>query len=151
MTRTPFLNRCSLAATTALAAVLAFGTVDAVAAGNYGSQGAQQQQSQQLQNGSQSTPKQQHVREAQQELMERGYDVGSVDGQLGPKTSSALREFQQAEGIQPSGQLDRPTLEKLEIAEMDGRSGSTIRGSGSNSGSPDVIPEHGLSERDDAS
>ena len=47
------------------------------------------------------------VRSAQQALKQKGYDVGSVDGQLGPSTESALRQFQQKEGLPQSGNLDQ--------------------------------------------
>lgn len=33
-----------------------------------------------------------------------------ADGQMGPKTHAALKEFQQAKGLEATGQLDKPTL-----------------------------------------
>jgi peptidoglycan hydrolase-like protein with peptidoglycan-binding domain len=108
-------NRSTIAATTALAAVLAVGGLTPALAGDSGMQHRQGAQSQQLQNGAQN-PNQQHVRAVQQKLIQEGYDVGSADGQWGPKTSSALRKFQQDEGIQASGQIDQQTLQKLGVA-----------------------------------
>ena len=129
MKRTSFSNRSSIAAATALAAVLAAGTMgDALAAG-YNQQGAQQSHSQQQSaNQSQSSQNQQHVREVQQKLNQEGHDVGSIDGQFGPKTQAALRSFQQEEGLQPSGQIDQQTLEKLGIASSESGSMGTSAG-----------------------
>ena len=36
-----------------------------------------------------------------------------VDGKMGPKTQAALKEFQHAKGLQPTGELDQPTREAL--------------------------------------
>ena len=55
------------------------------------------------------------VREAQQALQQKGYDVGPIDGVMGPKTSAALREFQQAQGLKASGRLDQRTLAALDV------------------------------------
>jgi len=57
------------------------------------------------------------VRSAQQALKQKGYDVGTVDGQLGPNTESALRQFQQSQGITQSGNLDQQTLSALGVDE----------------------------------
>lgn len=56
------------------------------------------------------------IREAQEALTRAGFDVGPVDGMLGPRTQAALREFQTQRGLSPSGQLDAPTLRMLELA-----------------------------------
>jgi peptidoglycan hydrolase-like protein with peptidoglycan-binding domain len=131
MKRINFSHRSSIAATTALAAVLAVGTVGGALAAGYDQHGAQQQQSSQQQsaNQPQSSQNQQHVREVQQKLMQEGHDVGSIDGQFGPKTQAALRSFQQEEGLQPSGQIDQQTLEKLGVASSS--SGLSGQSSGS--------------------
>jgi peptidoglycan hydrolase-like protein with peptidoglycan-binding domain len=55
------------------------------------------------------------IRQVQQKLNERGFQAGEVDGQMGPKTQSALREFQQATGLPATGQLDQQTLTQLGI------------------------------------
>ena len=54
------------------------------------------------------------VKQAQQKLSEGGKDV-AVDGQMGPKTQAALKEFQQEKGLQASGQLDRETIAALDL------------------------------------
>ncbi|MGB3201762.1 MAG: peptidoglycan-binding domain-containing protein [Nodosilinea sp.] len=38
------------------------------------------------------------TRQVQQQLAQRGYDPGPVDGVAGPKTQRALRKFQQSQG-----------------------------------------------------
>jgi peptidoglycan hydrolase-like protein with peptidoglycan-binding domain len=40
-----------------------------------------------------------------------------ADGQMTPKTEDAIKEFQRAKGIQPSGQLDKKTLTALGMGE----------------------------------
>lgn len=46
------------------------------------------------------------VRQIQQELNKRGYDVGRVDGQWGDNTAQAARNFQRANGLEPNGKPD---------------------------------------------
>jgi hypothetical protein len=55
------------------------------------------------------------IREAQEKLRSAGYAA----------TPQGLREFQQAKGIQPSGQLDQQTLAALGIAEPGASSGAS--------------------------
>jgi His-Xaa-Ser repeat protein HxsA len=57
----------------------------------------------------------QFVRQVQQALKEKGFDVGQVDGQMGPETESALRQFQQSKGLPQSGNLDQQTLSQLGV------------------------------------
>lgn len=56
------------------------------------------------------------VRSVQQSLSARGYDVGPVDGVWGPSTESALRQFQQSQGLPQTGDLDPRTLAALGVA-----------------------------------
>lgn len=55
------------------------------------------------------------VRDLQQELSSRGYDPGEVDGQWGPRTRQALRQFQQDQNLAASGRPDQRTLTALGI------------------------------------
>jgi peptidoglycan hydrolase-like protein with peptidoglycan-binding domain len=64
------------------------------------------------------------VRSAQQALKQHGFDTGAMDGQMGPSTQSALREFQQAKGLPASGDLDAQTLAALGVAEDGAATGS---------------------------
>jgi lytic murein transglycosylase len=51
--------------------------------------------------------------ELQQQLAERGFDVGEPDGRLGGKTRSALRQFQVSVGQVPDGFASGTVLERL--------------------------------------
>jgi peptidoglycan hydrolase-like protein with peptidoglycan-binding domain len=48
-------------------------------------------------------------------LTDRGYRTGGVDGRMGPQTQSAIRSFQKAEKLEPTGQLNRQTLVALGV------------------------------------
>ncbi len=58
------------------------------------------------------------VRQVQQVLSDRGFRTG-VDGMMGPRTQAALRKFQRARNLDPSGQLNRQTLVALGIQKAD--------------------------------
>lgn len=55
------------------------------------------------------------VKATQQALRDRGHDPGPIDGVHGPRTSAALKKFQQAEGLTASGQLDEETMHRLNV------------------------------------
>ena len=55
------------------------------------------------------------VLSAQWSLSDRGYDPGNTDGIWGPNTEAAVRDFQQAQGLPPTGTLDQNTLSALGI------------------------------------
>jgi peptidoglycan hydrolase-like protein with peptidoglycan-binding domain len=76
--------------------------------------GGAAQQGQQRQMAGQQPDKQQ-VQELQKKLNEEGFNAGPVDGIIGPKTRSALQQFQREEGLAASGQPDQQTLEALDI------------------------------------
>lgn len=56
------------------------------------------------------------VRSGQEALQRHGFDVGAIDGILGPRTRAALLAFQQRRGLPPSGGFDAQTLDALEVA-----------------------------------
>ena len=58
---------------------------------------------------------QQEVKSAQEALKAKGYDPGASDGAMGPRTRAALRNFQKAEGLRATGQLDADTRSKLGV------------------------------------
>ena len=53
------------------------------------------------------------VYKIQKKLLELGYDPGSYDGIWGKKTSSAIKNFQQDNGLPVTGTLDERSKEKL--------------------------------------
>ena len=74
------------------------------------------------------------VKAAQQALKDKGYDAGTVDGRMGPKTQAALRDFQKAQGMELTGDLDPKTTQAL---GMDiGTTGSADASSAAGSASP---------------
>ncbi len=89
------------------------------------------------------------VREAQQALQQKGHDVGPIDGVMGPKTSAALREFQQAEGLKASGRLDRQTLSALGV-QADMRSSGSRDGMSAGAGRRGVPGTSGATVSSDA-
>lgn len=60
-----------------------------------------------------TTPSQERVMVMQRELAERGLYDGKIDGIAGPETQSALREFQNRNGLQPTGELNASTADAL--------------------------------------
>ena len=57
------------------------------------------------------------ILKVQQRLREEGFYVrDNIDGRWGPRTALALRNFQRAKGLKPSGQLDLETLSALHLA-----------------------------------
>jgi peptidoglycan hydrolase-like protein with peptidoglycan-binding domain len=53
------------------------------------------------------------TRNAQQALQAKGYDPGPIDGVHGPRTSAAIRDFQKAEGLTVTGEMDGETRARL--------------------------------------
>lgn len=53
------------------------------------------------------------TRTLQQALSLLGYDVGTVDGRMGPRTMSALIRYQRERGLLSTGRLDTPTCDRL--------------------------------------
>lgn len=53
------------------------------------------------------------IRQVQQRLQAGGYTPGTVDGALGLQTRQALRGFQKAKGLRPTGEPDTATLDAL--------------------------------------
>jgi hypothetical protein len=53
------------------------------------------------------------TRDAQQILARLGYNVGSIDGVIGPRTATAIRTFQRNRGLPQTGTLDAATSDAL--------------------------------------
>jgi LysM repeat protein len=62
----------------------------------------------------------QEVRDLQQRLTDLGYATGPVDGQFGPITQSAVRQFQMSNDLPTSGQIDDATAAKLAAEDAQG-------------------------------
>ncbi len=52
-------------------------------------------------------------KEVQERLLERGYDIGTADGMIGPKTRAAIREFMGTRGIATEGRAGGRLLDAL--------------------------------------
>src|ERR1700731_261088 len=72
---------------------------------------AGQQQSMQEQNLSKD-----EIRQVQQALDQKGFKSGQPDGVLGPETKNAIKEFQQKQGWNATGELDNQTLSALGVS-----------------------------------
>jgi len=60
-----------------------------------------------------SSPSAMTKEDIQQALKNAGYYAGPLDGKIGPKTRSAVREFQDDMGLKVDGVVGRNTKEKL--------------------------------------
>jgi len=56
------------------------------------------------------------VANVQSALQDQGYYQGDIDGILGPQTRAAIAEYQSAQGLEPTGVVDEPTLQTLGMA-----------------------------------
>lgn len=55
------------------------------------------------------------VRSVQKKLSEIGYNIGSIDGMLGQKTKGAIVDFQEKNGLDPTGYIDDRLLDVLDL------------------------------------
>ena len=53
------------------------------------------------------------VRDIQAGLAHLGYDAGAADGRMGPKTSAAIRKYQQDNGMSVDGQASQAVLDSI--------------------------------------
>ena len=90
---------------------------------------AQSQGSQSSQQASSQSPEM--VKQAQEKLSAAGHDAGEPDGIMGPKTQSALKEFQNSKGLQASGELDQKTMAALGMSGGSSSAGASSDKSGS--------------------
>lgn len=63
------------------------------------------------------------ITSVQEKLNERGYDVGTIDGKMGKKTSQAIKKFQKDEGLSVTGTLDQSTYAALNAEATDATGG----------------------------
>ena len=84
------------------------------------------------------------VTQVQEQLQQEGYAVGAIDGMWGPRTQQGVLEFQQAEGLEATGQLNEETLAALGIPADAAATGGTASGtSGAAAGSGDTSERSG--------
>jgi peptidoglycan hydrolase-like protein with peptidoglycan-binding domain len=71
------------------------------------------------------------TKQIQEALKSKGFDPGTADGVIGPKTSQAIRDFQKSTNLQVTGRIDDKTANALGVG-MDGMGSSTdMKSSGS--------------------
>lgn len=76
---------------------------------------------------------QQTVRQVQQALSDKGHNPGPIDGIMGPRTRSALQDYQRAQNITGTG-LDSRTLESLGVQARSGMGSDSGSSAGGTSG-----------------
>lgn len=91
---------------------------------------------QRMESGGRSQWSQQDVRQVQEALKEKGHNPGAIDGIMGPRTQAALRQFQRAQNIQATGQLDSSTASALGVSMSSSGATSGTDRSGASMGSP---------------
>jgi hyperosmotically inducible protein len=64
------------------------------------------------------TRPQSQVMAMQQALKEKSFEPGPIDGVMGPRTAAALKEYQKAENLKMTGQMDRDTAARLGVKEV---------------------------------
>ena len=111
-------------------AVAAVFSASAIAAGDPAKQQPQAQSQSQAGQQAQSKHSPEVVKQVQQQLKQQGINAGPVDGQWGPQTQQGVKQFQEKQNIQASGQLDQETLSALGVQEQ----GSSAMGSGTPGG-----------------
>lgn len=70
-------------------------------------------------------PSKDEIRQAQQQLRDKGLYNGMVDGIIGPETQQALEQFQRNNGLQVTAKLDEATMNKL-LGNTGGGQGSSM-------------------------
>ena len=85
------------------------------------------------------------IKTVQRELTRRGYYRGRVDGLWGPRSTAALKKYQQAKDLQATGVMDQQTADKLglkpsEFSAFEGAAGQQSGAQGSQMQSPAVQP-----------
>jgi peptidoglycan hydrolase-like protein with peptidoglycan-binding domain len=81
------------------------------------------------------------VADIQRELSRRGFFDGVVDGRYGPRTDSAIRDFEQAAGLRPSGQPNEELLRAIARSPIRARPAPAGARKQSAASRPDLIGE----------
>ena len=88
------------------------------AAGTAGTTGEQRPEQPQLMS-------KENLKLVQERLKGEGVYAGSVDGIMGPQTETALRRYQEKQGLPVSGAVDEATLKQLQLELPIDRQGAT--------------------------
>ena len=75
------------------------------------------------------------IRRIQEKLDEMGYPVGRADGVMGPKTETALRNFQRDKGLNATGEFNDETLAAL---DLDGRGATAGTSAGTRTSAAEI-------------
>jgi len=94
--------------------LLLLGPIGALAAGAFTSIHPEEAYPDPAQGGS-ADPYTGFITHVQERLRELGFDAGPANGDFGPKTQTALGQFQLSRDIPASGQLDDATLAELGV------------------------------------
>ena len=73
------------------------------------------------------------VTDIQRELARRGFYDGAVDGRYGPKTDTAIRDFEQAAGLKPSAAPDEALVRAITRSQVNARQQPARRSAAPNS------------------
>jgi peptidoglycan hydrolase-like protein with peptidoglycan-binding domain len=93
--------------------------------------------------GGSSDPYTGFITSVQEKLRELGFDAGPANGDFGPKTQTALGQFQLSRDIPASGQLDDATLAELGVQReaAQASAGASADSPAGNEQKPDHEPE----------
>ena len=83
--------------------------------------------------------------DVQRALQQAGFDPGPIDGQMGRRTRRALKAFQSANGLKPTGELNTQTWEALQRAghsALDGQAPERL----ASSDMPEAVPPEEASD-----
>ncbi|MGI9592044.1 MAG: peptidoglycan-binding protein [Myxococcota bacterium] len=59
--------------------------------------------------------------DTQEALLDLGYDIGEIDGQIGPATRKAIRAFQKSQGLKTTGQTSVELVDRMrQVAQQKG-------------------------------
>lgn len=64
------------------------------------------------------------LQEVQRRLAEEGFDPGSADGKIGPRTIAAIQEYQRSVDVEPDGKLTEDLYKRLTV-QPDATTGSS--------------------------
>lgn len=85
------------------------------------------------------------VRQAQQALMDKGFNPGPIDGKMGPQTKAAITEYQKKENLKATGRLDHDTKAKLVSASTSSKVDTSVPAASPSTTTPSTTTPSGTS------